>query len=274
MGFFDSKSSIDQTTKYDNPELRAYTTQYRGASPWGFATLDPTATLAAMGGGTKLGGKNLGSEFKEYLKGLSADEKKERMASQEALQRIRERQESGQFLTEQETTFINDSLDKAFAFAQKTGYADWEKATQMMAGSRGMRMSDTPVADPALRELRNFELGLGSERARMGLGATLDFSRNQQAFDQAFMEFNKTLEANRWSTRQGFLFGGGLQAAGNLGSITQQKGTFTQGKSGFDQAMGALEMVGKVGSIAGSFYTGGMTGGLTNLSSMSKAGKG
>ncbi len=155
MGFFDSKTETKTSMEYDNPELRAYTAAYRGAAPWGFATLDPTATLFAMGKGTKLGGKNLGQGAKDYLKGLSEDEKKERVSTDEALARIKQRQESGQFLTPQETEFINTSLDKAFEYAHKTGYADWEKATQMMAGSRGLRMSDTPAAEPAMRELRH-----------------------------------------------------------------------------------------------------------------------
>jgi len=62
MGFFDTKSRIDQTQRYDNPELRTHTAAYRGAAPWGFATLDPTATLVAMGGGAGNGsGGNGGS---------------------------------------------------------------------------------------------------------------------------------------------------------------------------------------------------------------------
>lgn len=275
MGFFDSKST--QTETYDNPELRQYTAAYRGAAPWGFATLDPTATLAAMGGGTKLGGKNLGAGYKEYLKGLSADEKKQAQSTEEALGRIKTRQESGQFLTPQETEFINTSLDKAFEYAHKTGYADWEKATQMMAGGRGLRMSDTPVADPAMRELRNFELGLGSKRAELGLNATLGMSAQQQAFDQSFAQFNQELAQNRWSTRQGFLFGGGLQGASNLGSTTNR--VSYNKASGFDQVMGSLKMatgVMDLGAKIGSMGAGipGISGGGGNSFSQMGLGSG
>lgn len=212
-----SKSKQQQQNVYNNPTLGAYTSAYRDASPWGFATLDPDATLAAMGGGTSVGGKELGGAFRKKLLDMSDAEKEESKQTDAVLKRIQERQESGQFLTSRETDFINQSLDKAFEYAHKTGYADWEKATQMLAGSRGLRMSDTPVAEPALRELRNFELGLGSQRAELGLNATLDLSKNQQLFDAGFAQFQQTLSQNRWNARQGFLFGGGMQGAGNVG---------------------------------------------------------
>lgn len=261
MGFFDGGSTTQSSTMtYSNPQLAKYTAAYRGAAPWGFATLDPTATLAAMGDGTKLGGRKLGVDFKEYLKGMSADEKRAHDDTQGALDRIRQRQESGQFLTPQETDFINTSLDKAFEYAHKTGYADWEKATQMMAGGRGMRMSDTPVAEPATRELRNFELGLGSERARLGLDSTMKMSAQQQMFDESFMEFNKSLAQNRWQTRQSFLFGGGLQAAANLGYTTNQTTTMKTKMSGFQQFMAGLQMANGVSAFAGNAGSGGMLG--------------
>jgi hypothetical protein len=259
MGFFDTKSKSETEMTYDNPELRSYTAVYRGAAPWGFASLDPDAALFAMGKGTKLGGKNLGQEAKDHLKDFSAAEKKERQMTDAFLNQIKERQESGQFLTPQETEFINTSLDKAFEYAHKTGYADWEKATQMMAGSRGLRMSDTPAAEPALRELRNFEVGLGSKRAELGLSATLDMSKNQQQFDASFAQFNQQLAQNRWATRQGFLFGGGLQAAGNLGYKTNTTQYNTQGMSGFGKVMAGFQMANASLDLAGRIggaYTG------------------
>ena len=281
MGFFNTKSSFESTTTHDNPELRQYTQAYRNASPWGFATLDPTATLAAMTKspeGTlseKFGG--VGGEFGKELKKQAQSEEMEREASNEALQRIRQRQESGEFLTPKETEFINTSLDKAFEYAHKTGFEDWTKATQTLAGSRGMRLSDSPVADPAMRELRNFEVGLGSERAKMGLDATLQFSHNQQMFDQNFTQMLKTLGQNRWSTRQGFLFGGGMQAASQLGFTDKFKGTQTQGMSGLGKVMGTmgmvsggLDLVGKIGTMGSGFATGGVGGMSSGLASFNK----
>jgi hypothetical protein len=261
MGFFDS--STETTSTYDNPELRNYTNIYRGTSPWSFASLDPTATLAAMAQ-SKTGNleKKLGPEFKKYLQGLSDDEKKQFAATDAALNRIQERQSTGQFLTPKETEFINTSLDKAFEFSRATSIADWTKATQMMAGSRGMRMSDTPVAEPALKELRNLELGMASKRAELGLSATMDFSKNQQLFDQNFVQFNQQMQQNKWATKQGFLFGGGMQAAGGLSSMQNQK--TTQSASGFQQVMGGLSMAGGIldlgKKVGGMMTAGGMPG--------------
>ena len=242
MGFFDQKTTSESSSTYDNPELRQYTAAYRGAAPWGFASLDPTSTLYAMGSGTKLGGTDLGQGAKDYLKGLSDEEKKERESTNDALDRIKQRQESGQFLTSQETEFINTSLDKAFEYAHKTAFTDWTKATQQLAGSRGMRMSDSPIARPALENLRDVELGLGSKRAELGLSATLDFSKNQQNFDLAFSQFNQNMQQQRWGARQGFLFSGGMDAAGKLGFKTTEKNTVTKGMSGFQQVMAGFSM--------------------------------
>ncbi len=264
MGFFDSKTTTESSSTYDNPELRQYTAAYRGAAPWGFAAMDPTATVFAMGGGTKLGGTDLGQGAKDYLKGLSDEEKKQRQATDEALTRIKTRQESGNFLTPEETNFINTSLDKAFEYAHATGVADWTKATQMMAGSRGMRMSDTPVAQPAMQELRNFELGLGSKRAELGLSATMDMAKNNQNFDASFAQFNQQMQQQKWATQQGFLFGGGLQAAGQLGFKTTEKNTVTKGMSGFGQVMAGFQMANATLDLGSRFAQGGKSLGPTS----------
>ena len=246
MGFFDSKSTVETSSSFDNPELRQYTQTYRNSSPWTFATLDPTATLAAMTKapkGTlakKFGGVD--SKFGKELQKQAQSEEMEREMSNDALKRIQARQESGEFLTPKETEFINTSLDKAFEYAHKTGIEDWTKATQMMAGSRGLRMSDTPAAEPALKELRNFELGLGSQRAQMGLNATLDFSKNQQTFDANFSSMLKNIGQNRWQTRLGFMFGGGLQGASQLSGSSKGTNTTSGSMSGFGKVMGGLQM--------------------------------
>jgi len=260
MGFFSSSQTQENTSRYDNPELRQYTLAYRTTAPWIFASLDPTATLAAMGKGSTVGGQKLGAEYKTYLQGLSAEEKQQHKASSGALERIRARQESGEFLTPQESEFISTQLDKAFEYAHKTGFEDWTRGTQMMAGSRGMRMSDSPVADPALRNLRDFELGLGSKRAEMQLGATLDFSKNQQEFDANFMGMLNALNQNRQNARQGFLFGGGLQGAGSLGHTTFNKQVSSAKMSTFQKVMAGMQMVAGAQALGTNAATMGMTG--------------
>ncbi len=260
MGFFDKTSSSTSNNTYTNGVMEAYTNGYRGASPWGFASLDPTATLFAMGEGTSVGGTDLGQGAKDYLKGLSADEKAQRDQTNQALKRIQQRQDSGQFLTPQETDFINTSLDKAFAYAHTTGYQDWEKGAQALAGRQGLRTSDTPVAAPAMRELGNFELGLGSQRAQAGLAATMTMSAQQQAFDQSFVQFNQQLEQQRWGARQGFLFGGGLQGASQIGYSVQGAGTNRQNMSTFDQVMAGFKMTNATMDLASRASGSGMGG--------------
>jgi hypothetical protein len=273
MGFFSSKKTTKTSSTYDNPELRQYTDAYRGAAPWGFATLDPEATLLAMGKGTKLGGQDLGVDAKKHLEGLSDIEKKEAEASQQALERIQERQTSGQFLTPQETEFVNQQLDKAFESSRKIAFEDWTRGAQQLAGSRGLRMSDTPVADPAMRALRDMELGFASQRAGMGLDATMKLSGQQQAFDQQLRDSLETLKMNRWSTRQAHLFGGGLDAASRLGFKQTGKTTEKQGMSGLQKVTGTMSMIdqgldlgGKIAGMAG--------GGMTNMASLSSMGGG
>lgn len=247
MGFFSSKQTSKTSSTMDNPMLQAYTAAYRGASPWGFASLDPEATLLAMGSGTSIGkGKDkvdLGAAGKKSLEGMSDLEKKDAEMANAALERIQQRQESGQFLTPQETEFVNTQLDKAFESSRKIAYDDWTRGTQMMAGSRGMRMSDTPIADPALRNLRDMELGFSSQRAGMGLDATMKLSGQQQMFDQQLADTLKTLQFNKWSTRQSHLFGGGLQAASQLGYKMTGKNTVTSGMSGLQKVMGTMGMI-------------------------------
>lgn len=246
MGFFDSSSTQDSTVKYDNPELRQYTQAYRDAAPWGFASLDPSATLAAMGKGT-LG---LSKKFKESLQGMSDTEKKQAQASQDAMQRIADRQKSGNFLTSQETDFINQNLDKAFEASRTFAYRDWEKGAQTLAGSLGLRTSDTPVAAPAMQSLRDMELGFSSQRAQTGLNATMQMSAQQNQFDEGLMNSLNSLQFNRWNARQGFLFGGGMQAASQLGYTTNTHSKTTQGMSGFGQVMASLDMANKFMSTA------------------------
>lgn len=271
MGFFSSKVTTKTESTYENPELKKYTAAYRGAAPWGFATLDPTATLAAMGSGTKLGGTNLGFDFKRSLEDMSDVEKKEAKASMDALDRIKQRQESGQFLTPQETEFVNTQLDKAFESSRKIAFENWTLGAQQLAGGRGLRMSDSPVADPAMRSLRDMELGFSSQRASMGLDATMKLSAQQQAFDQQLRDSLEMLKMNRWQTRQAHLFGGGLDAASRLGFKQTGKNTTIQGMSGLQKVMGTMSMISQ-GLDLGSKIAGMAGGGLTNMSALSQLG--
>lgn len=220
-----SGSSSTQTAQSSNPALENYMKGYNSSAAWGFATLDPTANLEAQANG-KL--RNLGADFNKNLKNMSDAEKQQATDTKAALDRIKQRQSSGQFLTPQETDYINTNLDKAFEYAHKVGYADWERGAQSLAGRQGLRTSDTPVAQPAMQELRNFELGLGSKRAEMGMNTTLALGQQQNEFDKSFAEFNQNLQLQRTNMRQGFLFGGGLKGMMGTGAIETGSGSGSQ----------------------------------------------
>jgi hypothetical protein len=270
MGFFSSSQTTRSENTMDNPMLQQYTAAYRGFSPWGFASLDPESTLLAMNGGTSVGsGKSrvdLGTEGKRALQNMSKEQKAEADAANDALARIQQRQESGQFLTPQETTFVNQQLDKAFESSRSIAFQDWTRGAQQLAGGRGLRMSDTPVADPALRSLRDMELGFSSQRASAGLDATMKLSGQQMAFDQGLMDSLKTLQFNRWNTRQAHLFGGGLQAAGQLGYKTTGFSKTTLNPSTMSNISQSIGVANQLGGFMKNFG-----GPLMNLSSMSNA---
>lgn len=255
MGFFTSTSSTDQTQSYNNATLGDYTSAYRGFAPWEFATLDPTTTLAAMGEGTKLGGKNLGFDFKKSLQGMSDEEKNQATMANDALKRVADRQKSGQFLTPEETTFVNQQLDKSFESSRAFAYKDWEKGTQMLAGSRGLRMSDTPVAQPAMQSLRDMELGFSSQRAAQGLQTTMQLSQNQNQFDQSLASSLQQLQLNKFNTRQQAMFGSGLQGAANINYTTNTKTNSSATPSGFSQMN---QMFGFAKDLGGSIASMGM----------------
>ena len=242
MGFFDTPTQQETIQSYTNDTLGKYTQAYRDAAPWGFASLDPNATLAAMGSGTDLSGKELGADFKASLKKMSDQEKEQAQISQDALKRINQRQTSGQFLTPQETEFVNTSLDKAFESSRSIAIKDWELGAQKLAGSRGMRTSDTPVAQPAMNALRDMELGFSSQRASAGLDATMKLSANQNMFDQSLSDSLQSLQFNRWNARQGHLFGGGASAAANINYTAKSNTKGKQGMSGFGQVMAGFQM--------------------------------
>lgn len=253
MSFFSSKTTTKSKSSYDNPLLKEYLATFQGSAPWAFASMDPDATLAAMGQGTTVGGKDLGAGMKAKLQGMSDQEKMQTKASDQALQRIQERQKSGKFLTPQETDFINQQLDKAFESSRAIAYEDWTRGAQMLAGSRGLRMSDTPIADPAMRSLRDMELGFSSQRAGMGLDATMQLSQRQQQFDADLMNNLNNLQFNRWNARQNYLFGGGAQAVGNQSYTQTGSSTAKKGMSGLEKITGTMGMLNKGLELAGSF---------------------
>ncbi len=93
-----------------------------------------------------------------------------------------------------------------------------------------------------MTSLRDMDLGFSSQRAQAGLDATMKLSANQNMFDQSLQDSLNSLQLNRWNARQGYLFGGGLSAAANLGYNTTSKTQNVQGMSGFGQVMAGFQM--------------------------------
>jgi hypothetical protein len=247
MGFFTSKTE----QKHYNPVLDQYTQNYRSWAPWAFETTDPEAFLQSFAQAERLGkGGQFGTqgayegytpEAKARAEQQVAGEKADKKAADEALQRIRGRaDEMGDYLTPDDQKLITEQVDKAFAYQYGEAERQFKRAADFMAGGRGLRMSDTPVAQEMGQALKETQLGLGSQRAQAFLGAGLEIAgqrmegrRQAQAFDMGFFEFQRNLEQNRWSSRLNYMYGGGMQGAGQVQHATTTLAT----KSGFDQMM-------------------------------------
>ena len=240
MGFFSGSTEQSSSMQYDNPVLRNYTGTYRNTAAYSFADLDPRATLMLMDNNKKAAKKFAG--MRGQLTEAAKQEQDQMTASNDAMQRIQDRQKSGNFLTPQETDFINQQLDKAFESSRNIAYQDWEKGAQSLAGGRGLRTSDTPVAQPAMQAMRDMELGFSSQRAQQGLAATMQMSAQQNQFDADLMNSLNSLQLNRWNSRMGNLFGGGLSGASNVAYNTNQQSKTTQNMSGFQQVMAGFQM--------------------------------
>jgi hypothetical protein len=125
-----------------------------------------------------------------------------------------------------------------------------------------------------MQATRDLALGIGSARANAGINATLEFSQNQNNFDQAMAQFQQQLDLTRRNTRLGFMFGGGLQGAGAIGQTEHSVGNSTTiGKaSGFQQVMGGFQMANSALDLGGRIGSMGMGMGGATPSSLMGAG--
>ena len=259
------RSSNNQT--YTNAPLDKYTSGYRAAAPYTFSTLDPAAVLMSK--------KSFAPGEKERLTAMVEQEKKETDYSNAAMDRIAQRQKSGKRLTPEEEDFINTSLDKSFESTRKFGTEDILRMAQSSAGGRGLRTSDSAILEPTLRATRDFELGLGSERASQGLQATMAFASHQQAFDEGMQEFGQNLAFNRWNSRQAYLFGPGAQATAGVSKSyagtdniakTSDYGTMDYLNTGMNFAKGAFDIGPEIGKGISGFMNKFNFGGSSDLS--------
>lgn len=142
-------------------------------------------------------------------------------------------------------------LDQIYAEREREGTEALRRFGVEMAGSRGLNLSDTPVAAPLLREMANLQSQLGASKAQDILGqnaATL-----QRA--QALREFQQNLQQQKLSN----LFassGAAGQMATQLygirrGNPKRVKQTVSGGGGGLFSGLGAL--AGGLGMLATPF---------------------
>ena len=265
MGFFSSKTE----SKYYNPVLDQYTQNMRSWAPWAFETTDPEAFLQSYTQAKKLGKEaqfGTSGQYEGYTPEAKARaeeqvsaEKADKKAADEALDRIRGRAgEVGEYLTKEDQALISEQVDKAFSYQYGEAERQFKRAADFMSGGRGLRMSDTPVAEPMGQALKETQLGLGSQRAQAYLGAGLEIAgmrqqgrQQAQAFDMGFVEFQRNLEYIRWTSRLGYLYGGGMQGASGVQSTQTTKQT----KSGFEQMMSVATAPAVIAQEYGKAFT-------------------
>lgn len=145
-------------------------------------------------------------------------------------------------------------LDQIYEEQRQRGIQSIRQQTEELAAQRGLRMTDTPIGgDIFLRELSQFERGLGAERA----GSELALGSEQQARRLAVGQFQQNLQqaanAQRATLAQGGLFGGGAGGVGGgLASPTIGGGTDAgAGASLFGQLSGARQQASQQAFLAG-----------------------
>jgi hypothetical protein len=132
-------------------------------------------------------------------------------------------------------------LDTIFARQRTLGEESITRFAEDAAAARGLRLTDTPIGQPALEQIRELGSDLGAARAQAELG--LEQQRAQ--FAEAVRQFGTNLRAsalqNRAAMAGGFVpgFGGGGGPAGSLptvgapdtGSVTGLLGQLTGQRS-------------------------------------------
>ena len=127
-----------------------------------------------------------------------------------------------------------------------------ERFADTLAGRRGLRRSDSPVARPAMEAARDLQLGIGSERARIGMESTLQFAASQQSFDEVFRQSLAGFRTGAWQTRMNAMFGGGMSGASNIGittTTTMRPSTAQQISQGMSLGSQVIRLGGQIGAM-------------------------
>ena len=89
------------------------------------------------------------------------------------------------------------NVDQIYASAEAEGQRGLRRFSEELASSRGLSLTDTPVADVAVREARNLSQGLAGAKA----AATLNVGQAQQQFDESVRQFQETLKQQAYQNR-------------------------------------------------------------------------
>jgi hypothetical protein len=157
----------------------------------------------------------------------------------------------GEITSGQETALRN-----AQEYGRTTGMEDLRMQAQQMAGNRGLRTTDTPVARELLLAQERLGLGLASDYSK-GYLNTLDSNRN---FAQGLRSFQQGLQQQGFSNRQALsganpaassmLFGADMERQLATKKINNEYG-------GLDYVDSGSKMISGIGQMGAGFTGGG-----------------
>lgn len=116
---------------------------------------------------------------------------------------------SGKGLIRDETA--EPLIQQVYDERRRTGTAALRQSAEDMAAGRGMNLTDTPIGgDYFLRNLSEFESGLGAEQANTTLGV----AQQQQQFRMAAAQFQRNLQLSANAQRGNLATGGATSGGG------------------------------------------------------------
>lgn len=143
-------------------------------------------------------------------------------------------------------------LDTIYGTAEKRGDESIRQYADELAGMRGMAVSDSPIGHESLRQRRQFQEGLASQRA----AASFDLSAAGNLFNQQLQQFQAQLQqqafANRLALAQGQPASYGMQ--GQLFNERLAQGTRRTASKGSYSSMGYGVDLGQLIGAAASAY--------------------
>ncbi len=131
-------------------------------------------------------------------------------------------------------------LDTTYGAAQTSGQQEIDRYARELAGSRGLALSDSPVAREALLQTGNLQTQLQGSKA----AAQLNMPQQQQIFGESVRQFQEQLKQNAIANRMAIAAQAGntgLGMAGYRANTAPRTSTTTGslGMGGVFQGMGA-----------------------------------